>query len=59
MPKRLDAVHAEVRLQPLADSPTPVLLTIPQVAEILQCSDRTVHNLLNDGRLPSFKIGTL
>jgi excisionase family DNA binding protein len=33
------------------------LLTLRQVAEWLQVSDRTVHRLINDGKLHGIKVG--
>ena len=32
------------------------LLTIPEVAEILRCSEKTIRRLINDGSFPCLKI---
>jgi excisionase family DNA binding protein len=36
-----------------------VLLTIPDVASALQCSQRHVYQLLSEGRIASVKVGSL
>lgn len=41
----------------LASHTVPELLTPAQVAEILRCTPRTVHNLIQDGRLPAVRVG--
>jgi len=47
---RADALRAPVDV---------LLLTVPQAARMLQVGERTVSNLISDGRLPSIKIGGL
>ena len=32
-------------------------LTVPQVAELLQLSEKTVYRLAQRGKLPAFKVG--
>ena len=39
------------------NSPTPVLLTRDDVALLLSTSDRHVRRLIEDGRLPSVRLG--
>jgi excisionase family DNA binding protein len=68
MPKRLTSeaadfgltYHPELSARHNAQAPTDfILLTVPQVAGILQCSERTVGHLIEHGHLSSLKIGTL
>ncbi|RKY16977.1 MAG: DNA-binding protein [Planctomycetota bacterium] len=35
----------------------PDYLTVPQVAELLQLSEKTVYRLAQRGELPAFKVG--
>ena len=35
------------------------VLTVAQVAKVLQCSEKTVRRRLNDGSLPAVRIGRL
>lgn len=35
----------------------PLLLTIPQVAEVLQVADRTVYRMIRSGELQAVKVG--
>lgn len=34
-------------------------LTVPEVAEILRCGQRTVRQMIADGRLEHFRVGRL
>lgn len=36
---------------------SPVVYTVPEVAEILKCGKSVVYVLAAEGRLPSFKVG--
>jgi excisionase family DNA binding protein len=33
------------------------LLTVPEVAELLRLSPRSIHRLIDDGRLPIVRLG--
>ncbi len=37
-------------------SKVPPLLTVEEVAEVLRCSPKTVHKMINEGRLRAFKL---
>lgn len=38
-----------------AAAPRP-LLTLPEVSEVLRCSDKSIRRMVKDGRLTAFKI---
>ncbi len=44
-------------LESLQDGQRPVLLTLRETAAELRLSERSIANLIADGRLPSIKIG--
>lgn len=43
-------------MEPAADSLPPVL-TVPEVAEFLRVTPKTVYGLVKRGELPSFRVG--
>lgn len=44
---------------PAVAKPLPEVMTVPQVADYLQCSEWTVRNLYNAGRLKGARVGRL
>ena len=48
----------DIRTKPMTDTTTEtLLLTVPEVCERLHLSRPTVYELINSGRLRSFKVG--
>lgn len=39
-------------------TPSPAVLRIPEVAEILRCTDPTVRKLIREGKLQATRVGT-
>lgn len=38
-------------------SPSPTFLTVPQTAELLNCSRASVYRGISDGRIPAVQLG--
>ena len=36
----------------------PEILTVPQLAEYLQCDKSTIYRLIKGGKIPAFKVGS-